>query len=48
MASRSPGRGQGGVTYLLFKLVNAFVPLRVSREHELKGRDISQRGGALH
>ena len=27
--------------------VSAFVPLRVSREHELEGLDISQRGEAL-
>jgi len=27
--------------------VLAFVPLRVSREHELEGLDISQRGEAL-
>jgi len=37
----------GGVTYVLLKLVSAFVPLRVSREHELEGLDISQRGEAL-
>jgi hypothetical protein len=37
----------GGVTYLLVKLVSAFVPLRVSREHELEGLDISQHGEAL-
>jgi Amt family ammonium transporter len=37
----------GGVTYVLLKLVSAFVPLRVSREHELEGLDISQHGEAL-
>jgi ammonium transporter, Amt family len=37
----------GGVTYILLKLVSAFVPLRVSREHELEGLDISQHGEAL-
>src|SRR3979411_1374601 len=37
----------GGVTYLLLELVSAFVPLRVSREHELEGLDISQHGEAL-
>ena len=37
----------GGVTYALLKLVSAFVPLRVSREHELVGLDISQHGEAL-
>jgi ammonium transporter, Amt family len=37
----------GGMTYVLLKLVSAFVPLRVSREHELEGLDISQHGEAL-
>jgi ammonium transporter, Amt family len=37
----------GGVTYVLLKLVSTFVPLRVSREHELEGLDISQHGEAL-
>jgi Amt family ammonium transporter len=37
----------GGVTFVLLKLVSAFVPLRVSREHELIGLDISQHGEAL-
>jgi Amt family ammonium transporter len=37
----------GAVTYVLLKLVSAFVPLRVSREHELEGLDISQHGEAL-
>jgi ammonium transporter, Amt family len=37
----------GGVTYVLLKLVSAFLPLRVSREHELEGLDISQHGEAL-
>jgi Amt family ammonium transporter len=37
----------GGVTYMLLKLVSAFVPLRVSREQELEGLDISQHGVAL-
>jgi Amt family ammonium transporter len=36
-----------GVTYVLLKLVSAFVPLRVSKEHELEGLDISQHGEAL-
>jgi len=35
------------VTYVLLKLVSAFVPLRVSKEHELEGLDISQHGEAL-
>jgi ammonium transporter, Amt family len=29
------------------KLVSVFVPLRVSREHELEGLDLSQHGEAL-
>ena len=37
----------GGVTFILLKLVSAFVPLRVSREHEMEGLDISQHGEAL-
>jgi len=37
----------GGVTFLLLKLVGAFTPLRVSREHELEGLDITQHGEAL-
>jgi ammonium transporter, Amt family len=37
----------GGVTYALLKLVSAFVPLRVSKEQELEGLDISQHGEAL-
>jgi ammonium transporter, Amt family len=37
----------GGVTFMLLKLVSAFVPLRVSREHEMEGLDISQHGEAL-
>jgi Amt family ammonium transporter len=36
-----------GVTYALLKLVSAFMPLRVSREHELEGLDITQHGEAL-
>jgi ammonia channel protein AmtB len=36
-----------GVTYGLLKLVSAFMPLRVSREHELEGLDITQHGEAL-
>ena len=37
----------GAMTYVLLKLVSAFVPLRVSKEHELEGLDISQHGEAL-
>ena len=36
-----------GVTYVMLKLVSIFVPLRVSREQELEGLDISQHGEAL-
>jgi Amt family ammonium transporter len=36
-----------GVSFILLKLVALFVPLRVSREHELEGLDISQHGEAL-
>jgi Amt family ammonium transporter len=35
------------ITYVLLKLVSAFVPLRVSKEHEMEGLDISQHGEAL-
>ena len=37
----------GAVTYGLLKLVGVFVSLRVSRENELEGLDISQHGEAL-
>jgi Amt family ammonium transporter len=36
-----------GVTYVLLKLVGVFVPLRVSKEHEMEGLDITQHGEAL-
>ncbi len=36
-----------GMTYALLNLVSLFVPLRVSREHELEGLDISQHGEAI-
>ena len=36
-----------GVTYVLLKLVSAFVPLRVSMQQELEGLDISQQGESL-
>jgi Amt family ammonium transporter len=35
------------VTFVLLKLVSVFVPLRVSREQELEGLDITQHGEAL-
>jgi Amt family ammonium transporter len=47
MASPLPWCGRRGVTFVLLKLVSAFVPLRVSREHGLEGLDISQHGEAL-
>jgi Amt family ammonium transporter len=36
-----------GVTFVLLKLVGTMVPLRVSRDHELEGLDITQHGEAL-
>jgi len=36
-----------GVTYALLKLVGLFVPLRVSKEHEMEGLDLTQHGEAL-
>lgn len=36
-----------GMSFILLKLVGLFVPLRVSREQELEGLDISQHGEAL-
>jgi Amt family ammonium transporter len=36
-----------GATYALLKLVGIFVPLRVSKEHEMEGLDITQHGEAL-
>jgi len=35
------------VTYVLLKLVGLFVPLRVSKEQEMEGLDITQHGEAL-
>ncbi len=37
----------GGMTFVLLKLVGAFVPLRVSLQQEMEGLDISQHGEAL-
>ena len=37
----------GGVTFVLLKLVSALVPLRVSREQQPEGLDISQHGEAV-
>ena len=36
-----------GITFVLLKLVSAFVPVRVSLQQELEGLDISQHGEAL-
>ena len=36
-----------GMTFVLLKIVGGFVPLRVTRDHELKGLDITQHGEAL-
>ena len=35
------------MTFVLLKVVGGFVPLRVSRDHELEGLDITQHGEAL-
>jgi Amt family ammonium transporter len=37
----------GGMTFVLLKIVDVLVPLRVSADHELEGLDISQHGEAL-
>jgi len=37
----------GGVTWALLRLVGIFMPLRVSRQHEIEGLDITQHGEAL-
>jgi ammonium transporter, Amt family len=37
----------GGVTFILLKLVGLFLPLRVGKEHEFEGLDVSQHGEAL-
>ena len=35
------------VTFVLLKVVGGFVPLRVTRDHELEGLDLTQHGEAL-
>ncbi|MGB5903673.1 MAG: ammonium transporter [Xanthobacteraceae bacterium] len=35
------------VTFVLLKIVGGFVPLRVTRDHELEGLDLTQHGEAL-
>src|SRR5581483_11987149 len=37
----------GGVTFVLLKLIDLFVPLRVSKPSEIEGLDITQHGEAL-
>ncbi len=37
----------GGMTFVLLKVANALVPLRVSSEHEMEGLDLTQHGEAL-
>jgi len=37
----------GGMTFILLKIADALVPLRVSIEHELEGLDLTQHGEAL-
>ncbi len=37
----------GGLTYALLKVIGAFVPLRVSKQAEIEGLDLSQHGEAL-
>jgi ammonium transporter, Amt family len=37
----------GGVTYVLLKVIAAFVPLRVPKEQEIEGLDVTQHGEAL-
>jgi len=36
-----------GMTLVLLKVVGGFVPLRVSRDQELEGLDLTQHGEAL-
>ena len=36
-----------GLTYVLLKVVGAFIPLRVSKQAEIEGLDLSQHGEAL-
>ena len=37
----------GGITFVLLKVIGAFVPLRVSKQQEIEGLDLSQHGEAL-
>jgi len=37
----------GGITFVLLKLIDAIVPLRVSQQQEVEGLDITQHGEAL-
>ncbi len=38
----------GGVTFLILKVIDALVPLRVRNEDEIMGLDVSQHGEQLH
>jgi Amt family ammonium transporter len=37
----------GGITFVLLKVIEFLVPLRVSRQHEIEGLDLTQHGEAL-
>jgi Amt family ammonium transporter len=37
----------GAITWALLRMVGVFVPLRVSRQQEIEGLDITQHGEAL-
>jgi Amt family ammonium transporter len=37
----------GGMTYVVLKVVELMVPLRVSQQHEIEGLDVTQHGEAL-
>jgi ammonium transporter, Amt family len=37
----------GALTFILLKLIGAFVPLRVVQQHEIEGLDVTQHGEAL-
>jgi Amt family ammonium transporter len=41
------GAWSGGATLLLLKAIGQFVPLRVSKENEIEGLDVTQHGEAL-
>ena len=37
-----------GISYLLYRVVDAVIPLRVTEEHELRGLDLSQHGESIY